>query len=144
MKVILLLVLLLASLVDYTSYAETWSFYWNGSILGAFVFAIMCLVLLRQVVAEIRAVSKVAGLDPTLPRTSYDALPWLFFVPWMIGMRFVGEKENFESWGDQYTWEFLWGDSLWKLAVMAGLILVLYLFKLKKRILELQEMLSDR
>jgi hypothetical protein len=140
-KMILLFLLLLLSLVQYRAYYNGGtSLTFEGPIQGTIILAIVCLVFIVQIARAFHRVSKAAGIEPA--PSPYRYLPLLFLIPWLIGLRYFGEYKDFPSWGKQLTWEFIWGQSGWKIFLMVGLLLALYLNKLKKRIAELEKRLS--
>ncbi len=130
-------VLLLLTLVDFYYHADTWSVEFNGPVWGIIVFAILLIAMLRRTQKAVLDMSERTGLPRRLPKTKYDVLPWLFAIPWLVGLRFcdatMGVDEKFH-----FTWEFKWGQSALKLVIMLALLLALRIYKLNKRIQEIK------
>lgn len=138
--VIVCFVLLLLSLIEFHwQGAQSGEFSFNGTAGGVMVLAIVIIVMLRRVLRSIRTVSEKAGLPRKLPTTRYDVLPWLFLLPWLIGLRFTGGVVGSPEGKWHLSWEFNWGQNLLKLLIMLGLVLTLYLLRLNRRLAEIGE-----
>lgn len=144
-KPILVYLLLLLSLVQFTTYfggTSTVSFSWQGPFIGTCVLGVLCIVLMRQIFSAIRRTAATAGLSPATVMSPYNMLPWLFLVPWMINLHYTGGVRDFGSGVYKPTWEFTWGQdaglSPWKIFPMIGLLIAVYLYKLKQKISELE------
>jgi hypothetical protein len=142
LKIAAALVLLTLSLFNYSRETRRQSesgnsvmrIQFDGAAIATIILGFVAISSARAFTKNIKQLSIRFGLPVALPKVSYEALP-LLFLPFLIFG--TNSTQVIPSDGGATTIVSGWGNSSFKLPLFVMLVVLVYLAKLRKRLLEI-------
>lgn len=127
MKTILWLVLALLTLISFEyHYPDASELRYNGVVFGAGVLVILFIFLLFKN-SRAQKMLLANGVIKERISTPYDLIPYIIFIPFLPGMRYLGDLLPGSN--TVHKWTFEWGLDMQKGLIFLGILLALSMYK---------------